>query len=219
MIAGALLPARFCAEDSSITFTAITVTAKGQPHADPDGDAQIGSNDPAELPKRLPDNRASVYIIEMTVKKEKLPMANSRHEMILKLISEQEVPTQEALRDLLREQGIQVTQATISRDIRILGLRKRRSATGVNHYIRGGIAATAPISLLKDVVIKIDHAINTVVLRCHPGSAQAACVVLDRMQLPEIVGTIAGDDTIFILTRSEEQAEAMIRLLKSQIWG
>lgn len=146
-------------------------------------------------------------------------MPHTRHEMILKLIAENEVSTQEALRDLLLENGISVTQATISRDIRILGLRKRRSATGVNHYVRGGIPATAPISLLKDVVIKIDHAINTIVLRCHPGSAQAACVVLDRMQVPEIVGTIAGDDTIFILTRSEEQAEALIKLLKSQIWG
>ena len=127
-------------------------------------------------------------------------MPHTRHEMILKLIAENEVPTQEALRDLLLENGVSVTQATISRDIRILGLRKRRSATGVNHYVRGGIPATAPISLLKDVVIKIDHAINTIVLRCHPGSAQAACVVLDRMQVPEIVGTmpdVSKYDVIF----------------------
>lgn len=146
-------------------------------------------------------------------------MPNARHEMILKLISEQEIPTQEMLRELLESRGFHVTQATISRDIRQLGLRKKRASGRPSYYIRSASPASTPISLLRDVVFKIDHAINTVVLSCHPGSAQAACVVLDRMQLPEIVGTIAGDDTIFVLTRSEAQAEELISLLESQIWG
>jgi transcriptional regulator of arginine metabolism len=72
---------------------------------------------------------------------------------------------------------------------------------------------------MTDVVLKIDYALNTVVVTCHAGSAQAACAVIDRMQLPEIVGTIAGDDTIFILTRSESSAKQLISLLESQIWG
>ena len=79
-------------------------------------------------------------------------MPNARHEMILKLISEQEISTQEMLRSLLEQRGFPVTQATISRDIRQLGLRKKRTAKGVSIYIRSNKPPAAPISLLKDVV-------------------------------------------------------------------
>ncbi len=146
-------------------------------------------------------------------------MPNARHNMILKLIQTHEVSTQEMLRDLLVENGFTVTQATISRDIRQLKLLKRRTASGVSCYSKASAAAITPNNLLADVVVRIDYAINTVVVSCHPGSAQAACAVIDRMQLPEIVGTIAGDDTIFILTRSEPNAKQLITSLESQIWG
>ena len=146
-------------------------------------------------------------------------MPNARHEAIIQIIQAQEISTQETLRDALETQGFSVTQATISRDIRQLGLRKRRTASGVSCYSKPLSAPAAPNNLLSDVVVKIDYAINTVVVTCHAGSAQAACAVLDRMQLPEIVGTIAGDDTIFILTRSEILAKQLIGLLESQIWG
>ncbi|MCR5306445.1 MAG: arginine repressor [Oscillospiraceae bacterium] len=146
-------------------------------------------------------------------------MPNARHEMILKLISEREVCTQDDLRILLEKQGFQVTQATISRDIRQLGLRKKRTAGGQNCYSKPTAATSAPPNLLNNVVVKLDHAMNTVVINCHAGSAQAACVVLDRLQLPQIVGTIAGDDTIFVLTRSEESAANLVKMLESHIWG
>lgn len=146
-------------------------------------------------------------------------MPNARHEMILKLISDREISTQDELRVLLEQQGFQVTQATISRDIRQLGLRKKRTASGQNCYSKPAAAATAPPNLLNNVVVKLDHALNTVVISCHAGSAQAACVVLDRLQLPQIVGTIAGDDTIFVLTRSEESAANLVMTLESHIWG
>ena len=145
-------------------------------------------------------------------------MPNARHELILTLISEQEIHTQEILRSLLEQNGFQVTQATISRDIRQLGLRKKHSAAGPGYYVRSA-AKSVQSNLLADVVIKLDYAINTVVVSCHPGSAQAAGAVLDRMNLEQIVGTIAGDDTIFVLTRSEEQAKALISLLEVRIWG
>lgn len=146
-------------------------------------------------------------------------MPNARHEMILKLISEQDITTQEEMRALLEENGFPVTQATISRDIRHLGLRKKRTSSGKNCYCKTASAAPAPTSLLCNVVVKLDYALNTVVIRCHAGSAQAACVVLDRLQLPQIVGTIAGDDTIFVLTRSEESASHLVKMLESHIWG
>ena len=146
-------------------------------------------------------------------------MSNPRHTAILKLIQEQEIGTQEMLRDILCEHGFAVTQATISRDIRQLGLRKRRTASGRSCYARAAETPAARGNLLNDIVLKLDYAVNTAVVTCHPGSAQAACAVIDRMQLPEIVGTIAGDDTIFILTRSEISAKQLVSILESRIWG
>ena len=146
-------------------------------------------------------------------------MLNARQDMILQLIETHEVSTQEMLRDLLEENGFSVTQATISRDIRQLKLRKKRTASGQNCYAKAAAAPAAPNGLLTDVVVRIDYAINTVVVSCHAGSAPAACAVIDRLQLPEIVGTIAGDDTIFILTRSESAAKQLIHMLEAHIWG
>ena len=146
-------------------------------------------------------------------------MHNARQDKILELIQAYEINTQEMLRDLLEQEGFSVTQATISRDIRQLCLRKRRTASGLSCYTMAPAARSAPSNLLADVIVKIDYAINTVVVFCHAGSAQAACAVLDRLQLPEIVGTIAGDDTIFILTRSEMSAKQLVSQLVSQIWG
>ncbi len=146
-------------------------------------------------------------------------MINARQEMILHLVNHHEICTQEMLRDLLEENGFYVTQATISRDIRVLKLRKKRTASGVNCYAKAPAVPAAPNGLLADVVVKIDYAVNTVVVSCHAGSAQAACAVIDRLQMPEVVGTIAGDDTIFMLTRSENSAKQLIHILETHIWG
>lgn len=146
-------------------------------------------------------------------------MANSRHEMILHLIETHDVTTQEMLRSLLSSAGFHVTQATISRDIHILNLQKKRKASGISCYARAAAAPALTNNLMTDVVNKIEAAMNTVVISCQPGTAQAACAVLDRLNIPEIVGTIAGDDTIFIVSRSEESAKQVVRLLESQIWG
>ena len=144
-------------------------------------------------------------------------MANARHKAILRLIVEQEIGTQEMLREMLNAEGFDVTQATISRDIHQLKLRKVRGRNGAK-YARASVS-DAPSKLLEDVVCKVDFAMNTVVLRCHSGTAQAAAAVLDGMNLPDVVGSIAGDDTIFLLTRSEEQAQSLVRNLQDQILG
>lgn len=145
-------------------------------------------------------------------------MGNLRHQTILRLIQEQPVSTQEQLRDLLAEQGFAVTQATISRDITQLQLRKKRGSGGVQRYVREH-GSNAPSKLLEDTVIKVDYAMNTVVLQCHSGTAQAAATVLDSLALEAVVGSIAGDDTIFMLTRSEENAKALAAQLTTQIFG
>ena len=90
-------------------------------------------------------------------------------ELILQLISSHEVSTQEMLRDLLEEHGYYVTQATISRDIRQLKLRKKRTASGRNCYAKAPAVPAAPNGLLMDVIVKIDYAMNTVVVTCHAG--------------------------------------------------
>lgn len=144
-------------------------------------------------------------------------MPNSRQKAILRLIAEQEIGTQEALRDLLTAEGFDVTQATISRDIHQLQLRKVRGRNG-SKYARAAVS-DAPTKLLGDVVQGVDYAMNTVVLHCHSGTAQAAAVVLDHMQLPDMVGSIAGDDTIFVLARTEEAAKSLADALSIRIWG
>ncbi|MCQ2417666.1 MAG: ArgR family transcriptional regulator [Oscillospiraceae bacterium] len=146
-------------------------------------------------------------------------MPNFRHETILQLIQSHNVTTQEMLRELLEQEGYSVTQATISRDIRQLNLRKKRNSSGLSVYVRSHNLQNSPNNLLNDVVLRVDHAMNTVVVSCHPGSAQAACAILDSMQMADVVGTIAGDDTIFILTRSETSAKQLVHILESQIWG
>ena len=146
-------------------------------------------------------------------------MPNARQNAILQIIRTHDVTTQEMLCDLLTEEGFSATQATVSRDIRQLGLSKKRNARGVRCYAKGAAVPAASSNLLADVVVRIDYAMNTVVVSCHPGSAPAACAVLDRLSLESVVGTIAGDDTIFMLTRSEQSAVQLVSLLESQIWG
>lgn len=146
-------------------------------------------------------------------------MSKARQELILRLIQTHAVTTQEMLCELLTAEGCAVTQATVSRDIRQLGLRKQRNASGQSCYVRSANANAGRRNFLADMVLRLDYAMNTVVVTCHAGSAQAACAVLDRLQLPDVVGTIAGDDTIFMLTRSEQSAARLVSLLEAQIWG
>ena len=125
-----------------------------------------------------------------------------RQEIIIKLISENNVSTQIALKEQLAGLGIKVTQATLSRDINELNLKKETD--GGYKYIRSHSLISECPSILKDSVRDIVYAMNTVVLKCHTGMAQAACATLDKMDYMGIVGTIAGDDTIFVLMPNEK---------------
>lgn len=138
-------------------------------------------------------------------------MKEKRQKLICDIVSNNEVTTQNDLQILLLEKGYQVTQATISRDIRELKLIKNLSSSGQYIYCipdasKDIIHDRHEYIILKGLVSKIDYALNTVVIKCHNGMAQAVCASIDGMQLPDVVGTIAGDDTIFILMRSEQKA-------------
>jgi len=116
-----------------------------------------------------------------------------RHQQILKLIHEDEIHTQEQLAQLLKKRGLDATQVTLSRDIRELGLVK--TAQG---YADLGNPTPKFFSLAREFMLSATAAQNLVVIRTSPGHAMSLAIALDTEEYPNIVGTIAGDDTIFI---------------------
>jgi len=134
-----------------------------------------------------------------------------RQQIIYEIISKREVTTQNDLQNILLEYGYKVTQATISRDIRELKLVKNLSKDGKYIYCmpeknRDAMSDKREYIILKGLISSIDYALNTVVIKCHTGMAQAVCASIDSINFEDVVGTIAGDDTIFILMRSEQKA-------------
>jgi transcriptional regulator of arginine metabolism len=132
-----------------------------------------------------------------------------RHQRLLEIIAGQTVRSQHELCRLLAEEGIEVTQATLSRDLRSLGVSK-----GPGGYVtpdRGDDAAAAdPLErTLRRELISVDHGGSTVVLRTRPGHANALAVEIDRTPPADVLGTIAGDDTIFVAVRTPEDAETL----------
>jgi transcriptional regulator of arginine metabolism len=144
-------------------------------------------------------------------------MKNRRHEAILEIINEQPVATQELLIQLLAQRGIKTTQATLSRDIQQLSLVKQRDERGVYRYSVPA-AAVAERSLFEEAVISVDYAMNTIVLKCRAGMAQGTCAAIDSVEHQGVVGTIAGDDTIFILVRSEADAKKLSKKFRSELF-
>lgn len=132
-------------------------------------------------------------------------MKKERQDAILALIAKEEIPTQEVLRDRMAALGFEVTQATLSRDIRELKLTKERRSGRRACYtapVRQGITG----SIWQGAALRTDYAGNTAVIHCRTGTAQAVAAALDAMHREDVVGTIAGDDTIFVLLRTEALA-------------
>lgn len=144
-------------------------------------------------------------------------MKNRRHELILELITEQPVETQELLIQLLGERGIKTTQATLSRDIQQLNLVKQRDENGDFRYTLPAAAAEEK-SLFEEAVLSVDYAMNTIVLKCRAGMAQGTCAAIDSVNHQGVVGTIAGDDTIFILVRTEDEAKKLSKQFRSELF-
>lgn len=141
-----------------------------------------------------------------------------RQTEILSIIAEYEVENQEMLQLLLKERGYNVTQATISRDINELNLEKNISKTGVSCYMKAHrINTTHYENIFRQSVMRIDSAGNIVCVKCRSGLASGACATLDSMNIEYVVGTISGDDTFFILVRTENDARTLVSLLKKMI--
>ena len=136
-------------------------------------------------------------------------MKMERHSKIVELIGKYEIETQEELAEYLNKEGYNVTQATVSRDIRELKLSKIQTENGGQKY-----AVFHPQTafndkytrILHDSFVSMDMAQNILVIKTMPGLASAACSALDKMNIPEIVGTLAGDDTAFIAMRDVPSA-------------
>ena len=149
-------------------------------------------------------------------------MKASRQVTILEVIHNQEIETQEELADALREHGFQVTQATISRDIKELRLVKAQSESGRVVYksaagISQGVVSDRLRSILSQSLVGVDYALNSVVIKTISAGASAAAAAVDAMELAEVLGCIAGDDTILVITRSEKGARKVYERLKSVI--
>lgn len=148
-------------------------------------------------------------------------MKTRRHAKILELINEHSVDTQEELLRLLREDGFDVTQATVSRDIKELRLVKTQTGSGRYRY-------TAPkdgsrdissrfFSLFSENTLSVQNACNMVVIKSLTGMAQAVCAAMDSLHWDGIVGTLAGDDTIFVVTKDEECARRFTEELRQML--
>lgn len=146
-------------------------------------------------------------------------MKSKRHAKILEIIGKNDVETQEELSELLEREGFQVTQATVSRDIRELKLTKVSMNNGRQRYASLSEPAAELsqkyIRVLKDGFASMDMAQNILVVRTVSGMAMAVAAALDSVNFPEIVGTIAGDDTVMCAVRSvEENIQLMERIRK-----
>lgn len=137
-------------------------------------------------------------------------MKKNRHEAILTLIAQQDIGTQEELMQKLNDLGYKVTQATVSRDIKYLKLIKTPVSSGQYKYSYVNNETEdfsgKYYSILSHSVTSVDYAGNMAVVKCFAGMANAACAAMDNLDIDNIVGTLAGDDTIFVLCRTEESA-------------
>ena len=139
-------------------------------------------------------------------------MKSVRHAVIKEIIESQEIETQEELAAALRARNIDVTQATVSRDIKELRLVKELSPSGRYRYAQPAQDEAASHNeklrkIFKEGVVSCDTAMNLIVLKTLPGLASAASSAMDGMELPSLVGTVAGDDTVFLAMRDVKSAE------------
>jgi transcriptional regulator of arginine metabolism len=145
-------------------------------------------------------------------------MKARRQAALLEIVEREQLHSQEQLRRRLVQRGFKATQATISRDIRDLGLVKR---SGDGAYQRSGVETPDPGAALAaleratlEFLRRVERVQQLVVIRTGVGHAQPLALALDRAQLPETVGTIAGDDTILVVARGPRGAAALVRRLK-----
>ena len=150
-------------------------------------------------------------------------MKKDRHQKIKELVEQYEIETQEELADNLKEAGYVVTQATVSRDIRELKLSKIPMGAGRQKYAvlsnNDHYLGDKYIRVLRDGFVSMDMAQNILVIKTVSGMAMAVAAALDAMKLKEIVGSIAGDDTIMMAVRTVEDTQAVMGKIRNVLEG
>lgn len=148
-------------------------------------------------------------------------MKRSRQKLIIDLVENYSIGTQEDLLAMLGERGYDVTQATVSRDVKELRLIKTLDDKGEYRYTIEKTGSDDTVSkfysIFAESVISTDYAGHMCVLKCYAGLAQAACAAIDSMNMKEILGTIAGDDTIFVLCRDEKDASTLTATINKML--
>lgn len=148
-------------------------------------------------------------------------MKKVRQNKILELVKANEIETQEELVELLRKEGFDVTQATVSRDIKLLRLSKMPAGDGRQKYtVLETVQETVDekfVRVLRDGFISMDTAQNILVIKTGSGMAMAVAAALDALKFPEVVGSIAGDDTIMAAVRTVEDADRLMKKIQNMI--
>lgn len=148
-------------------------------------------------------------------------MKTERHSKIVELIGKYDIETQEDLADRLNQEGFNVTQATVSRDIRELKLSKISNGKGQQKYVvmknPGNTSSEKYVRILKDGFISMDMAQNILVIKTGAGLAMAAAAALDALHFQELVGCIAGDDTIMCAVRSVDDTIILMEKLRRML--
>ncbi len=149
-------------------------------------------------------------------------MKNKRQELLLRIIKENVVTTQDELQDALCAHGFNVTQSTVSRDIKELRIVKTQDKNGIYRYLVASSHASGGSrghysEMFSRSVIDVLYSMNTVVIKCYPGMASSACVALDNLFSNMVLGSLAGDDTIFAITAGEKDSVTLTEELKKLI--
>ena len=148
-------------------------------------------------------------------------MKRQRHEVVVDLINRYDIETQEELAAYLREEGFDVTQATVSRDIRELKLSKIATGNGKQKYIilknDDSHLGDKFIRVLRDGFVSMSMAQNILVIKTVQGMAMAVAAALDAIKFKEIVGSIAGDDTIMVAVRTTDETKALMKKIEQLI--
>ncbi|HCA21233.1 MAG TPA: arginine repressor [Lachnospiraceae bacterium] len=148
-------------------------------------------------------------------------MKNSRQKKIIEIIGMKDIETQEELKDELGKYGFDVTQATVSRDIRALGLKKENlPGRGQRYTVRNensAISSDSYKSVLRSGILSIEPAENLIVIKTVSGVAMAVAAALDNMEVEGLIGCIAGDDTIFLAVRSHTYTDSVIKAIRRKL--
>ena len=148
-------------------------------------------------------------------------MKNSRQKKIIEIIGMKDIETQEELKEELGKYGFDVTQATVSRDIRALGLKKENlPGRGQRYTVKNentAISSDSYKSVLRSGILSIEPAENLIVIKTVSGVAMAVAAALDNMEVEGLIGCIAGDDTIFLAVRSHTYTESVIKAIRRKI--